>query len=73
MSSEIEVDESYFGVRRVRDKRGCGAGCKTCVFTSCHELVPLQERMLKRETSVYTQVALLCQRAVAYHKGLCRA
>ena len=29
---EIEVDESYFGARRVRGKRGRGAGNKTIVF-----------------------------------------
>lgn len=29
---EVEVDESYFGPRRVRDKRGRGAGEKTIVF-----------------------------------------
>ena len=32
MSGEIEVDESYFGARRVRGKRGRGAGRKTLVF-----------------------------------------
>lgn len=31
-SCEIEVDESYFGARRVRGKRGRGAGSKTIVF-----------------------------------------
>jgi hypothetical protein len=29
---QIEVDESYFGARRVRGKRGCGALGKTIVF-----------------------------------------
>lgn len=29
---QIEVDESYFGARRVRGKRGRGAGNKTIVF-----------------------------------------
>ncbi|WNY28406.1 hypothetical protein MmiEs2_05910 [Methanimicrococcus stummii] len=29
---EIEVDESYFGPRRVKGKRGRGAGSKTIVF-----------------------------------------
>ena len=28
-SGEVEVDESYFGARRVRGKRGRGAGGKT--------------------------------------------
>ena len=32
MSGEIEVDESYFGAKRVRGKRGRGAGKKTSVF-----------------------------------------
>ncbi len=29
---EVEMDESYFGARRVRGKRGRGAGSKTIVF-----------------------------------------
>lgn len=29
---EVEVDESYFGAKRVRGKRGRGAGSKTIVF-----------------------------------------
>src|SRR5947209_4898480 len=29
---EVEVDESYFGVRHVRGKRWRGAMCKTIVF-----------------------------------------
>lgn len=32
LSGEIEVDESYFGARRVRGKRGRGASGKTIVF-----------------------------------------
>jgi len=31
-AGEIEVDESYFGPRRVRGKRGRGAACKTPVL-----------------------------------------
>ncbi len=31
-TGEIEVDESYFGAKRVRGKRGRGAGGKTKVF-----------------------------------------
>ena len=31
-SCQIEVDESYFGAKRVRGKRGRGAGGKTIVF-----------------------------------------
>ena len=62
MSGEIEVDESYFEARRVRGKRGRGAGKKTPVFG-----------MLKRNGCVYTLKHLLCQRVAAYHKGLFRA
>ena len=32
LTGQIEVDESYFGPRRVRGKRGRGAGNKTIVF-----------------------------------------
>ena len=32
LSGEVEVDESYFGARRVRGKKGCGAGGKPIVF-----------------------------------------
>ena len=49
MSGEIEVDESYFGARRVRGKRGRGAGKKTPVFG-----------MLKCNGCVYTQVVKHC-------------
>ncbi len=46
-TGEIEVDESYFGSRRVRGKRGRGASGKTIVF------VPDREGHFKRqETSV---------------------
>ena len=31
-SGEIEIDESYFGSKRVRGKRGRGAANKTPVF-----------------------------------------
>ena len=48
-SGEIEVDESYFGARRVRGKRGRGAGRKTKVFG-----------MKKREDKVYTQIVKNC-------------
>ena len=49
MSGEIEVDESYFGAKRVRGKRGRGADKKTPVFG-----------MLKRNGCVYTQVVKHC-------------
>ena len=41
----VEVDESYFGPRRVRGKRGRGAGGKTIVFG-----------VLKRNGYVYTEI-----------------
>ena len=31
-SGEVELDESYFGPKRIRGKRGRGAGCKTIRF-----------------------------------------
>ena len=49
MSGEIEVYESYFGARRVRGKRGRGAGKKTPVLG-----------LLKRNGCVYTQVVKHC-------------
>ena len=42
---QIEVDESYFGARRVKGKRGRGARGKTIVFG-----------LLKRGDKVYTQI-----------------
>lgn len=45
----IELDESYFGARRVRGIRGRGAKGKTKVFG-----------MLKREGKVYTQIVERC-------------
>ena len=42
---ELEADESYFGPRRVRGKRGRGAGSKTIVFG-----------LLKRDGCVYTEI-----------------
>ena len=42
---QIEVDESYFGVRRMRGKRGLGASGKTIVFG-----------LLKRGDKVHTQI-----------------
>ena len=41
----VEVDESYFGPRRVRGKRGRGAGHKTIVFG-----------IFKRNGHVYTEI-----------------
>ena len=45
LSGEVEVDESYFGPRRVRGKRGRGAGGKTIVFG-----------IFKRNGKVYTEI-----------------
>jgi transposase len=49
---EVEVDESYFGARRVRGKRGRGASGKTIVFG-----------IFKRNGSVYTEVVPDCKKA----------
>jgi transposase len=48
-AGEIEIDESYFGARRVRGKRGRGAYGKTIVFG-----------MKKRDGKVYTQIVKNC-------------
>lgn len=48
-SGEIEIDESFFGARRVRGKRGRGALGKTIVFG-----------MKKRNGNVYTQIVKNC-------------
>ena len=45
----IEIDESYFGARRVKGKKGRGAQGKTIVFG-----------MLKRKGKVYTQIVKGC-------------
>jgi transposase-like protein len=50
-SGEVEVDESYFGARRVRGKRGRGASGKTIVFG-----------LLKREGRVYTEIVPDCKK-----------
>lgn len=49
---EIEVDESYFGARRVRGKRGRGASGKTPVFG-----------ILQRGGRVYTEIVPDCAKA----------
>ena len=49
---EVEVDESYFGARRVRGKRGRGASGKTIVFG-----------IFKRNGSVYTEIVPDCKKA----------
>lgn len=48
-NGEVELDESFFGARRVRGKRGRGAQGKTPVFG-----------MLKRGDKVYTQIVKHC-------------
>ena len=49
---DLEADESYFGPRRVRGRRGRGAGSKTVVFG-----------LLKREDRVYTEIVPNVSRA----------
>ena len=44
-TGQIEVDESYFGPKRIRGKRGRGAGSKTIVFS-----------LFKRNGWVYTEI-----------------
>ena len=51
-SGEVELDESYFGAKRVRGKRGRGAAGKTPVFG-----------LLKRDGKVFVQIVKNCTRA----------
>ena len=51
-SGEIEVDESFFGARRVKGKRGRGAYGKTIVFG-----------LFKRSGKVYTEIVPDCSKA----------
>lgn len=51
INGEIEVDESYFGARRVRGKRGRGAKGKVPVVG-----------LLKRNGKVFTQIIENCKR-----------
>jgi transposase len=51
-TGEVEIDESYFGPRRVRGRRGRGAGGKTPVIG-----------LLKRGGKVFTSVVKNCSRA----------
>lgn len=50
-AGEVEVDESYFGPRRVRGKRGRGAAGKTIVFG-----------VFKRDGCVYTEIVPDCRK-----------
>lgn len=49
---DVELDESYFGARRVRGKRGRGARGKTIVFG-----------VYKRNGRVYTEIIPNCKKA----------
>ena len=51
----VELDESYFGAKRVRGKRGRGAYGKTIVFG-----------IYKRNGSVYTEIVPNCSRQILY-------
>jgi len=51
LSGEVEVDESYFGPRRVRGKRGRGAARKVPVVG-----------LLKRNGKVYSKIVKRCTR-----------
>ena len=51
-SGEVEVDESFFGARRVKGKRGRGAYGKTIVFG-----------IFQRNGHVYTEVVPNCSKA----------
>ena len=51
-NGEVEIDESYFGARRVRGKRGRGAAGKTPVFG-----------ILKREGKVFVAIVKNCSKA----------
>ena len=51
VKGEVEVDESYFGARRVRGLRGRGARGKTIVFG-----------LFKRQGKVYTEIVPNCSK-----------
>ena len=52
LRGEIEVDESYFGAKRIKGKRGRGSHGKTPVFG-----------ILERNGKVYTEIVPDCSRA----------
>ena len=54
-AGEIELDESYFGAKRIRGKRGRGAYGKTIVFG-----------IYKRNGCVYTEIVPNCSRKTLY-------
>ena len=51
-SGEVEVDESFFGARRIKGKRGRGAFGKTIVFG-----------LFRRNGHVYTEIVPNCSKA----------
>ena len=51
LCGEVEIDESYFGARRIKGKRGRGASGKTIVFG-----------IFKRNGKVYTEIVPNCAR-----------
>ena len=51
-SGEIEIDESFFGAKRIKGKRGRGAYGKTIVFG-----------IFKRNGKVYTEIVPNCSKA----------
>ena len=51
IKGEFELDESYFGAKRIRGKRGRGAAGKTPVFG-----------LLKRDGNVYVQIVKNCSK-----------
>jgi transcriptional regulator with XRE-family HTH domain len=57
-SGEVEVDESYFGPRRLKGKRGRGAYGKTIVFG-----------IFKRNGRVYTEIVPNCSKSTL-QKGI---
>ena len=52
LSGQIAIDESFFGARRGKDKRGCGAYGKTIVFG-----------LIKRQGKVYTKIVPDCAKS----------
>ena len=50
-SGDVELDESYFGAKRVRGKRGRDAAGKTPVFG-----------VLKRDENVYVEIVKNCSK-----------
>ena len=51
----VEADESYFGPKRIRGKRGRGAGGKTIVFG-----------LMKRKDKVFTEIVEHCDRKTLF-------